>query len=89
MSGKQVMFGLRIPDTLTKQIGFVSTHKAKYTWLDTTQIRSVNTNCQPYLKVITNNFHANSTQETHFYTITGTCTFTLLLPAQTSPSSYL
>ena len=34
---KQVVFGLRIPDTFTKQVGFRSTHLAEYSWHDTTQ----------------------------------------------------
>ena len=33
---KQVVFGLKIPDTFTKQVGFESTHLAEYSCLDTT-----------------------------------------------------
>ena len=46
---KQVMFGLRIPDTFSKQDEFKSTHITEYSKLDMTLTRPANTNCHPYI----------------------------------------
>ena len=44
---KHVVFGLRIPDMFTKQVGFESTHIVEYWWLDMTRTQPTNTNCHP------------------------------------------
>ena len=47
---KQVVFGLRIPDTFTKQVEFGSTHIAEYSWLNMTRTRPTNTICHPCME---------------------------------------
>ena len=45
---KWVGLGLRNLNPFNKHVGLVLTYVVKYSWLDTTQTRHVNTNCHPY-----------------------------------------
>ena len=49
---KQVVFGLTIPNTFTKQVGFESIHIAESLWLDTTRTQPTREHKLPPLNVM-------------------------------------